>query len=248
MAKKRPKSVGGKAVASCGSRSNINKSVCNEQTGEAIQEVKETSMVKIGKPAPDFELSAFHNGEFKTVKLSDYKGKWVLLCFYPGDFTFVWGTEVSAVAGRIKEFEALDVQVLSCSVDSVFVHKIWNEVELSKMVDGGIPYPMIEDKGGFLGTIYGVYDEEAGINTRGRFIIDPDGIVQAFEVLTPPVGRNVSEALRQIKAFQLVRRTSGTAVEELTPSGWQEGTVTLKPTMDAVGNIWKQWTVKDEQK
>ncbi len=113
------------------------------------------------------------------------------------------------------------------------------------MVDGGIPYPMIEDKGGLLGTAYGVYDEEAGVNTRGRFIIDPDGNIQAFEVLTPPVGRNVSEALRQIKAYQLVREAKGS---EVTPSGWQEGGVTLKPTIDAVGNIWKQWTVKELKK
>ncbi len=146
---------------------------------------------------------------------------------------------MSAVAAKIKEFEALDVQVLSCSVDSVFIHKIWNEQELSKMVDGGIPYPMIEDKGGYLGEIYGVYDEIAGVNTRGRFLIDPDGIIQAFEVLTPPVGRNVEEALRQIKAFQLVRKAEGA---ELTPSGWQEGDETLKPNMEAIGNIWQQWT------
>ncbi len=149
---------------------------------------------------------------------------------------------MSAVAAKYKEYEALDVQVISVSVDSVFIHKIWNEQELSKMVEGGIPFPMVEDKGGYLGEIYGVYDEIAGIDTRGRFLIDPDGIIQAFEVLTPPVGRNVNEALRQIKAFQLVRKTSGTEVEELTPSGWQEGGTTLKPTMDAIGNIWKQWT------
>ncbi len=90
MAKKRPKSVGGKAVASCGSRSDVRASVTNSDVEQNEQvEKKEQSMIKIGKPAPDFELSAFHNGEFKTVKLSDYKGKWVLLCFYPGDFTFV---------------------------------------------------------------------------------------------------------------------------------------------------------------
>lgn len=111
------------------------------------------------------------------------------------------------------------------------------------MVEGGIPYPMLEDKGGFLGRAYGVYDEVAGINTRGRFLIDPDGIIQAFEVLTPPVGRNVDEAIRQIKAYQLVRRTAGTKDECVTPSGWQEGDTPLKPGMKAIGNIWQQWTV-----
>lgn len=139
----------------------------------------------------------------------------------------------------------MDVEVLSCSVDSVFVHKVWNDVELTKMVDGGIPYPMLADQSGKVGSMYGVFDEDAGVNLRGRFIIDPDGNVQAFEVLTPPVGRNVSEAVRQIKAYQLVRATKG---GEVTPSGWQEGGKTLKPGIDLVSNVWKDWTVKDLKK
>lgn len=101
------------------------------------------------------------------------------------------------------------------SIDSVFVHKMWNDHELSKMVKGGVPFPMLSDAGGKVGTVYGVYDDNAGVETRGRFIIDPDGVVQGFEVLTPPVGRNVSETLRQIQAFQLVRNSGGT---EATPS------------------------------
>jgi len=125
------------------------------------------------------------------------------------------------------------------SVDSIFVHKMWNENELSKMVEGGVPYPMMSDAGGKVGTIYGIYDEIGGVETRGRFIIDPDGIVQGFEVLTPPVGRNVNETLRQIQAFQLVRNSKGT---EATPSGWKPGKITLKPGPDLVGKVWKVWT------
>lgn len=132
--------------------------------------------------------------------------------------------------------------MLSVSVDSVFVHKMWNDTELSKMVDGGIPYPMLSDQGGKVGTLYGVYDEDAGVEMRGRFIIDPDGVVQGYEVLTPPVGRNVAETTRQLKAFQLVRESKGT---EATPSGWQPGKKTLKPGPSLVGNVWKEWTVKD---
>lgn len=128
------------------------------------------------------------------------------------------------------------------SVDSTFIHKVWNDKELSKMIGKNIPYPMLSDGGGKIGTMYGVYDEDGGVDTRGRFIIDPDGIVQAFEVLTPPVGRNVSEALRQIKAFQLVRETSG---KEVTPSGWKPGKTTLKPGTDLVGNVWKEWKVSE---
>jgi peroxiredoxin (alkyl hydroperoxide reductase subunit C) len=124
------------------------------------------------------------------------------------------------------------------SVDSVFVHKMWDENELSKMVKGGIPYPMLTDAGGKVGTIYGIYNENAGVETRGRFLIDPDGIVQGFEVLTPPVGRNVSETIRQIQAFQLVRKSKGT---QATPSGWKPGKMVLKPNPDLVGKIWEVW-------
>jgi len=128
------------------------------------------------------------------------------------------------------------VEVLSVSTDSRFTHKIWNAEELSKMVEGGIPYPMLSDQGGRIGTVYGVYDEMAGVNIRGRFIIDPDGVIQAMEVLTPAVGRNVSELIRQIKAFQHVRATG-----EATPSGWEPGKPTLKPGPDLVGKVWEVW-------
>ena len=124
------------------------------------------------------------------------------------------------------------------SIDSVFVHKMWVDSELSKMVKGGVPFPMLSDAGGKVGTIYGVYDDDAGVETRGRFIIDPDGVVQGFEVLTPPVGRNVGETIRQIQAFQHVRNSEGT---EATPSGWSPGKMTLKPGPDLVGNVWKVW-------
>ncbi len=122
------------------------------------------------------------------------------------------------------------------SVDSRFTHKIWNGVELSKMVEGGIPFPMLSDQGGRIGSAYGVYDEEAGVNIRGRFLIDPDGVIQAMEVLTPPVGRNPGELTRQIQAFQHVRKTG-----EATPSGWNPGDPTLKPGPDLVGKVWEVW-------
>lgn len=149
---------------------------------------------------------------------------------------------MSAVADKHAAFEELGVQVLSVSVDSVFVHKMWNDHELSKMIGGDIPFPMLADQGGEVGRLYGVFDEDAGVEARGRFLIDPDGIIQGFEVLTPPVGRNVSETLRQIKAFQLVRESKGT---EATPSGWKPGKKTLKPSPDLVGKVWEEWKVTD---
>lgn len=134
------------------------------------------------------------------------------------------------------ELQELGVEVFAMSVDSRFVHKIWQEEELSKMVEGGVPYPMISDAGGRIGTVYGVYDEAAGVNIRGRFIIDPDFVIRAMEVLTPEVGRNPNELLRQVKAFQHVVKTG-----EVTPSGWEPGEKTLKPGPAMVGKVWKEW-------
>ena len=127
------------------------------------------------------------------------------------------------------------------SVDSMFVHKMWNDQELSKMVEGGVPFPMLSDSGGKVGKVYGIYDEEAGVETRGRFLIDPDGVIQGYEVLTPPVGRNVAESIRQLQAFQLVRESKGTVA---TPSGWRPGKPVLKPGVDLVGNVWREWKTK----
>jgi alkyl hydroperoxide reductase subunit AhpC len=124
------------------------------------------------------------------------------------------------------------------STDSRFIHKIWQEEELSKMVPGGVPFAMLSDAGGAVGKVYGVHDEDAGVDIRGRFLIDPDGVIQAMEVMSPPVGRNVSELIRQIMAFQHVRKTEGA---EATPAGWQPGQVTLKPGPDLVGKVWKEW-------
>ncbi|MDK2791707.1 MAG: hypothetical protein PWQ25_570 [Deferribacteres bacterium] len=136
----------------------------------------------------------------------------------------------------------MGVQVLSISIDSIFVHKMWNDFELKKMIKKDIPFPMLSDAGGKVGKVYGVYDEDAGVETRGRFIIDPDGVLQGYEVLTPPVGRNVSETIRQIQAFQLVRNSKGT---EATPSGWKPGKQTLKPGPSLVGKVWDVWKVEE---
>jgi alkyl hydroperoxide reductase subunit AhpC len=146
---------------------------------------------------------------------------------------------LSAVAVKYPELKKLGVEVLSMSTDSRFTHKIWQEEELSKMVEGGVPYPMLSDAGGKIGRLYGVYDEAGGVDIRGRFLIDPDGIIQAMEALTPPVGRNVSELFRQVQAFQLVRETKGA---EATPSGWQPGKPTLKVGPALVGKVWEVWT------
>lgn len=151
---------------------------------------------------------------------------------------------MSAVADGYAELQALGVEVISVSVDSHFVHKMWNDYELTKMVDGGVPFAMASDQAGNIGRAYGVWDEAQGIEMRGRFIIDPDGVIQAMEVLTPPVGRRLAETIRQVQAFQLVRETGGT---EATPAGWQPGDPTLKPGPGLVGKVWEVWNPSMER-
>lgn len=228
----------------CGSnKSNDPKIKKGEKLSQDIETKEEMSMIQVGKPAPSFKAQAYHDGKFINVDLEDYRGKWVLLCFYPGDFTFVWATEVSAVAAKHEELQDLDVEVLSMSVDSPFVHKMWNDHELSKIVDKNIPFPMGSDSDGSIGKMYGIYNEDDGVENRGRFIIDPDGIVQGFEVLTSPVGRNIVETIRQVKAYQLVRETKE---NEVTPAGWKPGKSTLKPGPELVGNVWKKWKIEED--
>jgi len=134
------------------------------------------------------------------------------------------------------EFAKLGVQVLAMSTDSRFVHKIWQHEELAKMVPGGVPFAMLSDAGGQIGAVYGVYEPPAGVDIRGRFLIDPDFVVRAAEILTPEVGRNPDELLRQVKAFQHVASTG-----EVTPSGWQPGQPTLDPGPELVGKVWEHW-------
>lgn len=134
------------------------------------------------------------------------------------------------------KLQELNVEVLSVSTDSVYSHKIWNETELSKMAGKDMPFPMVSDQSGEIGKLYEVYDEEAGQNIRGRFLIDPEGIIQACEILSPPVGRNPEELLRQIKAFQHHQKTG-----EVMPSGWVEGAQTLKPSTELAGKVWTVW-------
>jgi peroxiredoxin (alkyl hydroperoxide reductase subunit C) len=151
---------------------------------------------------------------------------------------------VSAVAGKYEALQNLGVEVISMSVDSIYTHKMWNDHELSKMVDGGVPFHMASDAAGNVGKVYNVYDENAGVELRGRFIIDPDGVIQAMEVMTPPVGRRLAETIRQIQAFQHVRNSKGT---EATPAGWEPGKPTLKPGPDLVGRVWEVWKPSMEE-
>ncbi len=170
-------------------------------------------MVKIGEKAPEFNVKAYEKGKFTTVKLSDYKGKWCVLFFYPRDFTFICPTELTGFATRKTEFKALNCEVIAASTDSEHSHKAWFERDLKD-----IQYPVIADTNHQISRSYGVLNEENGESERGTFIIDPKGIIRYMVVSDSGVGRSVSETLRVLQALQ---------TGELCPVEWAPGKKTL---------------------
>ncbi|NCO38607.1 MAG: thioredoxin peroxidase [Armatimonadetes bacterium CG2_30_66_41] len=170
-------------------------------------------MSLVGKQAPEFATQAVVGGEITDLALTDYKGKWVVLYFYPLDFTFVCPTEITAFSERHCDFEKLGAVVLGGSTDSVYSHKAWIENGL-----GAIKHPLFSDLTREISSKYGVLIREKGIALRGLFLIDPDGVVQLELVHNLGVGRSVDEVLRALKAFQ---------TGELCPINWQPGQDTL---------------------
>jgi len=195
-------------------------------------------MVGVDKLAPDFEGTAYFEGKVTKVKLSDYRGKWVLVCFYPGDFTYVCATEVAGIIKGYEDLKHIGGQGIAISADSIHSHKVW--AETSPAITAALqetgkkfpPMPMVADPTFEIGRRYGVVDEDEGIETRGRFIVDPDGIILGYEVLNATVGRNLAETFRQLKAFQFVRETS-----KVTPAGWKPGEEGIEPTIENAGRI-----------
>lgn len=169
----------------------------------------------IGSPAPSFELDGVVNLEFKKVSLNDYKGKWVVLFFYPGDFTFVCPTEIKGFNKALGEFAQANAQVLAVSVDSKFSHLAWIKSGALEKLE----YPLLSDFSKQTSQAYGVLDEANSTARRGLFIIDPNGVIQYRVVHSDKVGRSVDETLRVLKALQ---------TEELCPLNWKPGDKTLK--------------------
>ncbi|MEY4744525.1 MAG: hypothetical protein RL272_470 [Candidatus Parcubacteria bacterium] len=170
---------------------------------------------RVGRPAPAFRnVTAYRKGqkEFEKVSLADYRGKWVVLFFYPRDFTFICPTEIKGFAKMEGEFKALNCDVLACSTDSEWSHKNWFERDLPE-----VGYPVLADTTLEISRAYGVLNED-GSSARGLFVIDPDGIVKYIVVSSGSVGRSVKETLRVLKAVQ-----SG----DLCPVEWEEGEKTL---------------------
>jgi len=194
-------------------------------------------MSLVGKPAPDFSLQGFMDGEFKTYKLSDQKGKWVVLLFYPLDFTFVCPTEVLAFHEAAPEFAKKNCQVFGISVDSHFVHKAWVETKKEEGGLGGkLNYPLLADLNKDVARAYDVLIDAAGVALRGLFIIDPDGTVCQATINFLPVGRSVKETMRLLKGFQFVREHG----DQVCPADWDEGKETMAASSKGMRDYLKK--------
>ncbi len=187
-------------------------------------------MIKIGHKIPDLELNAYAEGQVKEIRLSDFAGKWLVVVFYPADFTFVCPTELEELAKLYPKFQAEDAEVLSVSTDTVYVHKAWHD---HSPAIKKIRFPMVADPAGTMSREFGVYIESEGLALRGSFVIDPDGILRAYEVHDNSIGRSMGELLRKLQAAKFVREHGG----EVCPASWQPGSETLKPSLDLVGKI-----------
>lgn len=187
-------------------------------------------MSLIGKKVQPFTADAYQNGKFITVTDQDLIGKWSVFCFYPADFSFVCPTELEDLQNQYETLKSLGVEVYSVSTDTHYVHKAWHDHSeaISK-----IEYIMIGDPSQQITRNFDVLNEETGLAQRGTFIIDPDGVVQAVEINADGIGRDASTLINKIKAAQYVRQNP----DEVCPAKWEEGSTTLKPSLDLVGKI-----------
>jgi peroxiredoxin (alkyl hydroperoxide reductase subunit C) len=184
-------------------------------TGTAIETTQNVTIAKVGQPAPDFNMPSTKNMQTlgENVKLSDYKGKWLIQVFYPLDFTFVCPTELTAFSDRIEELNGIGAEVLGISTDSVHSHRAWLKTPRDQNGIEGLTYPLASDTGGKLARKYNILVEEENIALRGLFIIDPEGILRYSVVHDLNLGRSVDETLRVLQGLQ----TGGLCAADWTP-------------------------------
>ena len=188
----------------------------------------------IGQAAPDFSMEAVEKGSFKQVSLKDYEGKWLILFFYPLDFTFVCPTEILAFSKAVDHFKNLNAELLGVSVDSKFTHLAWTEKPQAEGGIAGLEYPLASDLSKQVATRYNVL-AAGGVALRGLFIVDPKGIIQHATVNNLAVGRSVDETLRVLQAFQYVAEHG-----EVCPANWEEGKEAMDETRDSVADYLKK--------
>ena len=192
--------------------------------------------ISVGDTVPEIELEAYipeqdgKKEEIKNMNLADFNGKWLILFFYPADFTFVCPTELEEMQEMYKEFKKEGAEVLSISTDTTYVHKAWHD---SSDAIGKITYPMVADPTHTLSNIFGVHIEEEGVALRGTFVINPEGKVVLAEVNDNSIGRSAKELLRKLKAAKFVAEHDG----KVCPASWVPGGDTLEPGLDLVGKI-----------
>jgi peroxiredoxin (alkyl hydroperoxide reductase subunit C) len=192
-------------------------------------------MIQIGQKAPEFSADAVVDKQFKKVSLSDYKGKYVVLFFYPLDFTFVCPTEITAFSDKADEFSKINTQILGASVDSKFSHLAWVNQPRSEGGLGDIKFPLLADITKEISRSYNVLMEDAGISLRGVFIIDPKGTLKVMMVNNNSIGRNVEEVLRLVQADQYVESHNG----EVCPANWTPGKDTMIADVAKSKNYFK---------
>ena len=186
--------------------------------------------IKVGEMIPDFELQAFHNEEIIKVNLSSYRRKWLVLFFYPADFTFVCPTELEELAGLYDQFKKENAEILSASTDTVWVHKAWHDQSPAVKK---VQFPMLADPTGNLARAFGTYIEKEGRALGGSFIVDPQGMLQAMEVHADGIGRSAKELLRKLQAAKFVAEHGG----QVCPAEWNPGDETIQKGLDKVGKI-----------
>lgn len=187
-------------------------------------------MVKIGEKIPDLSFEAYQNDDIKRMKFSDFKGKWLVVLFYPSDFSFICPTELEEAANFYEEFKKNKAEILSVSTDTMYTHKAWHDHSPAIQK---VKYPMAADPTGKICKEFGVYMEEEGVSWRATFIIDPDEIVKAMDIHDNSIGRNAKEILRKLQAANFVREHKGM----LCPASWEPGKEPLKPGMDLIGKL-----------
>ena len=182
-----------------------------------------------GKKVSEFKTMAYHMGDFKEITNESMKGKWAAVVFYPADFTFVCPTELEDLAEHYEQFKAEGCEVYSVSTDTHFVHKAWHDTSdrIKK-----VQYPMLADPTGKLARDFEVMIEEEGLALRGSFIINPEGVIVAYEVHDNGIGREAGELLRKLQAAKFVAEHG-----EVCPAKWKPGSDTIKPTIDLVGKL-----------
>ena len=183
----------------------------------------ENGSLQVGQQAPDFTATAVIDQEFSDLSLSKFRGKYVVLFFYPLDFTFVCPTEITAFSDRYSEFTSKNTEVLAVSVDSKFSHLAWIQTPRNEGGIGDIKYPLVSDLKREICTSYNVLNDD-GEADRGLFLINPKGVIMHMTINKAPVGRNVDEVLRVLQAYQYVESHP----DEVCPANWTPGEKTMK--------------------